>query len=381
MKKFLEIIKDEFNKFIKDPAITLIMIIGVIAYPLFYAIPYSTEVIREAPISVVDMDNSQLSREFIRNIDATDSIKVISKTTTNIEAEKDFYKDEIKGFINIPKDFEKNIKQGKQTNLSLYVDSSYMIIYKAIYSKTMETALEMGAKIEIAKMIKQGIPTQKAIAIKQPFEFIQVPLYNIAGGYATYAYPMILILIMHQTLLLGLLIRLATRKERKEPYCEDIKQIPMNIFARVSFYVLLYLVYSLVFFLIYPNLINYPMSYNVIPLFLMLIPLYYSVGFFAHTISPIFKEREIPILFVVATSLIFIFLPGLIWPKEAIPQAINILSSFIPATYSVDGIIKINQMNATFWDIKSNFIWMITLSFLYFFIAIKIFKNEEFKGE
>ncbi|MBO5948902.1 ABC transporter permease, partial [bacterium] len=192
MKKFLEIIK--------DPAITLIMVVGVIAYPLFYAIPYSTEVIRETPISVVDMDNSQLSREFIRNIDATDSIKVISKTTTNIEAEKDFYKDEIKGFINIPKDFEKNIKQGKQTNLSLYVDSSYLIIYKAIYSKTMETALEMGAKIEIAKMIKQGIPTQKAIAIKQPFEFIQIPLYNIAGGYATYAYPMILILIMHQTL-------------------------------------------------------------------------------------------------------------------------------------------------------------------------------------
>ena len=68
MKKFLEIIKDEFNKFIKDPAITLIMVVGVIAYPLFYAIPYSTEVIRETPISVVDMDNSQLSREFIRNI-------------------------------------------------------------------------------------------------------------------------------------------------------------------------------------------------------------------------------------------------------------------------------------------------------------------------
>ena len=113
----------------------------------------------------------------------------------------------------------------------------------------------------------------------------------------------------------------------------------------------------------------------------MLIPLHYSVGFFAHTISPIFKEREIPILFVVATSLIFIFLPGLIWPKEAIPEVINLLASFIPATYSVDGIIKINQMNATFWDIKFNFIWLITLSFLYFLIAIKVFKNEDFKGE
>lgn len=377
MTNFFEIIKDEFKKFIKDSGMTLIMVIGVIAYPLFYAIPYSTEVIREAPVAIIDMDNTTLSREFIRNIDATETIKVISQETNNIDAEKEFFKDNIKGYINIPKNFEKNIKQGKQTNLSLYVDNSYLIIYKAIYSKTMETALEMGAKIEIAKMIKKGIPKQKAIAIKQPFNFIQSPLYNTAGGYATYAYPMILILIMHQTLLLGLSIKLATQNEKNEPYCEDKTKLPFVLFTRVTFYVILYLLYSLIFFLIYPAIINYPMSYNVIPLFLLLIPMYYSIGFLAHILSPIYKEREYPILLLVVTSLIFIFLPGLIWPKEAIPQIINILSAFIPATSSVDGIIKINQMNAIFWDIKFNLIWLITLSFLYFFIAVKVLTKKE----
>ena len=79
------------------------------------------------------------------------------------------------------------------------------------------------------------------------------------------------------------------------------------------------------------------------------------------------------------TSLIFIFLPGLIWPKEAIPQVVNIIASFIPATYSVDGIIKVNQMNATFWDIKFNFIWLIALSILYYLLSIKII-NKKYKG-
>jgi ABC-type multidrug transport system permease subunit len=82
------------------------------------------------------------------------------------------------------------------------------------------------------------------------------------------------------------------------------------------------------------------------------------------------------LLFVVATSLIFIFLPGLIWPKEAIPQVVNIIASFIPATYSVDGIIKVNQMNATFWDIKFNFIWLIALSILYYLLSIKIINKK-----
>ena len=56
MKKFLEIIKQEFNNFIHEPAALLIMVIGVIAYAIFYSMPYSSEVIKEAPVAVVDME-------------------------------------------------------------------------------------------------------------------------------------------------------------------------------------------------------------------------------------------------------------------------------------------------------------------------------------
>ena len=291
------------------------------------------------------------------------------------DAQKDFYSNKTRGIVIIPKDFEKNILRGKQSTISLYADTSYLIIYKSVYTGTLQTAMSMGAKIEIGKLMKSGVPKQLAMTLKQPFEFIQIPLYNAAGGYETYVYPSILVMILHQTLVIGLGLMQGTRNELKENYCKKEEDIPFTLFARCTTYVLLYLFYSLIIFLIFPAIFIYPMSYNIIPLFALLIPMYYSAAFFSHAISYFFKTRESALLILVVTSLIFIFLPGFIWPKEAMPTWINILAEFIPATSGVDGIIKINQMSGTFWNIRFNFIWLVFLCVFYFVLSCKIMKS------
>ncbi len=375
MKTFLSIIKSEFNHFLHEHGAMLIMVVGVVVYSLFYAMPYSSEVIKNAPIAVIDFDRTNLSREFTKNLNATDYINIVSTPTSLQDAQKDFYSNKTRGIVIIPKDFEKNILRGKQSTISLYADTSYLIIYKSVYTGTLQTAMSMGAKIEIGKLMKSGVPKQLAMTLKQPFEFIQIPLYNAAGGYETYVYPSILVMILHQTLVIGLGLMQGTRNELKENYCKKEEDIPFTLFARCTTYVLLYLFYSLIIFLIFPAIFIYPMSYNIIPLFALLIPMYYSAAFFSHSISYFFKTRESALLILVVTSLIFIFLPGFIWPKEAMPTWINILAEFIPATSGVDGIIKINQMSGTFWNIRFNFIWLVFLCVFYFVLSCKIMKS------
>ena len=375
LRRFFEIIRQELIKFFHESGAMTIMILGVVAYSLFYAIPYSAEVIKDAPIALIDMDRTELSKEFARNIDTADSIEIVSTPMSIDEAKKEFYQRKIYGFLVIPKGFEKDIKKGYQTTISLYTDTSYMIIYKAIYSSVMQTAGETGAKIEVAKLLKKGVPKHLALTLKQPFEFVQTPLYNAAGGYKTYVYPVILILILHQTLLVGLGLLLGTDYELKYDYCKENDSIPSTIFAKSTAYVLLYMLYSLVIFLIFPALFTYPMSYNILPLFILLVLMFYTVSFFAHTISYFFKTRESSLLVLVVTSLIFIFVPGLIWPREAIPWFINTVSYFIPATCSIDGIIKINQMGASFWDIKYDILWLAFLCCLYFNLSIRVLER------
>ncbi len=381
MKKFIDIIKDEFDLFRKESGAMLIMIIGVVAYSIFYMLPYSTEIIKEAPIGVVDFDGTKMSHEFIRNLNATDSVDVVSRPVSIDEAKHLFYKGDIKGYVIVPRDFQKEIKRGSQAVVSTYADSSYLIIYKTIYSAVVQTAINYGAKIEIGKLLKKGMSKDVAMTVKQPFEFVQVPLYNPAGGYETYVYPVILILILHQTLVVGIGLMQGTRHELKENYCKKEEDVPITLLGRCTAYVLLYMFYSIFYFLIYPAIGKYPMSYNLLPLILILLPMFYSAALFSHTISYYFKKRESSLLILVVTSLIFIFLPGLIWPKEAIPQWLNIIAYFIPATCGVDGIIKVNQMNATFWNVRYDFLWLIFLCWMYFATSIYVIKKKFHKDD
>lgn len=376
IKKLIGIIKDEFDLFRKESGAMLIMIIGVVAYSIFYMLPYSTEIIKEAPIGVVDFDGTKMSHEFIRNLNATDSVEVVSRPVSIDDAKHQFYKGDIKGYIVVPRDFQKEIKRGAQTVVSTYADSSYLIIYKTIYSAVVQTAINYGARIEVGKLLKKGMPKDVALTVKQPFEFVQVPLYNPAGGYETYVYPVILILILHQTLVVGIGLMQGTRHELKENYCKKEDDIPLTLFGRSTAYVLLYMFYSIFYFLIYPAIGKYPMAYNLLPLVLILLPMFYSACFFSHTISYYFKKRESSLLILVVTSLIFIFLPGLIWPKEAIPQWLNVVAYFIPATCGVDGIIKVNQMNASFWNVRYDFLWQIFLCWFYFATSIYVIKKK-----
>ena len=381
MKKIIDIIKDEFDLFRKESGAMLIMIIGVVAYSIFYMLPYSTEIIKEAPIGVVDFDGTKMSHEFIRNLNATDSVDVVSRPVSIDEAKHLFYKGDIKGYVIVPRDFQKEIKRGSQAVVSTYADSSYLIIYKTIYSAVVQTAINYGAKIEIGKLLKKGMSKDVAMTVKQPFEFVQVPLYNPAGGYETYVYPIILILILHQTLVVGIGLMQGTRHELKENYCKKEEDVPITLLGRCTAYVLLYMFYSIFYFLIYPAIGKYPMSYNLLPLILILLPMFYSAALFSHTISYYFKKRESSLLILVVTSLIFIFLPGLIWPKEAIPQWLNIIAYFIPATCGVDGIIKVNQMNATFWNVRYDFLWLIFLCWMYFATSIYVIKKKFHKDD
>lgn len=381
MKKFFDVLKNEFKTFINDQGVILVMVIGVIFYSLFYAVPYANEVVKEVPFGIVDFDQTSVSREFVRSIDATDYVSVVEKVSSLNEAEKKFHEGKISGFAIIPKDFQKDIYRGKQVSLSLYVDSAYMIIYKAIYTGVMQTALETGARIEIGRLVKMGIPKQTAVALKQPFQFVQIPLYNAAGGYETYVYPVILIMILHQTLIVAFGMLQGTRNEKKIRFCKNDKDIPFILFARATFYVLLYLLYGAFIFLICPALCRYPMSYNLLPLFVLYVLMLYSAVFFAQVLSYCFRTRESSLMILVVTSLVFIFLPGLIWPKESIPQLVNLGANFIPATSAIEGITKVNVQGAVFKQVVGNVLWLLFLTAFYFISAIFVTKklNRDFE--
>jgi len=370
IEKFLLIIQDEIKRFLNDKGVILIMVIGVIAYSLCYAIPYYNEIVKEVPIAVVDLDQSNASSNFIQDLNTSDCLSVMFQSSSLEEVKDEFYKNNIKGYVIIPKDFEKKLFQGQQADISLYADSSYLIIYKSLYMGVLQTALDDGAKIEVARMMKAGVPQKRAQTIKQAFKYVDIPLFNSIGGYKSYVYSLILVLVLHQTFLIGLGLLQGTKNEKRQKYCDT--NIPLTLFVRTTTYIMLYSLYAGVFFLIYPSVFVFPAYYNILPLAVIYLLMMYAAGFFLQTLSYFLRTRETSILVFVPFSIILIFILGIIWPRETMPQFINWISFLIPVTCGADGIVKLNQNGASFNNILYDYLWLLFLCITYFITAVKI---------
>lgn len=383
VSNIIEIFKEELKTIFKDPGSRLIMVSAILLYSLFYTMPFTNHAARNIPIGVIDNDNTTLSREFVRDLNATEYVSINNFYPDIETAKTDYYKNKIRAFILIPEDFERDVKRGKQSFVSSYCDSAFLILYKQIATAVSILSGEMGAKLEIGTLMKKGITKDSAMSMVNPVEFVQNPLYNPIGSYQNYIYPLILIMILHQTMLIGVSMLNATLREKINGYKEKTpdggcKFVKLNkitpysdnpieiVLGKSCAYVLLYFVYALVFLLLFPAFIVYDMTYNIFPMLIILIPFLFATAFLGISLVYFCKQREVSFFIMIVSSVPLIFLPGFVWPKEAIPSALNILSKFIPFEAGADALVKINQMGASFYQVQYDFWILIGLCVLYF---------------
>ncbi len=388
----IKILKNEFVEMFKDPGSSLIMVGAIFLYSLFYTIPFANNALRNVPIGVVDNDNTSFSQKFIRNLNATEYIEVIETPKDIEDAKSEYYKNKIRAFVLIPKDFERDIKRGNPSFVSSYTDSAYLIIYKNIATAVATVAGETGAEIEVGTLMKKGTPKEVAKSLVNPVEFVQNPLYNPIGSYQNYIYPLILIMILQQTMLIGVSMLNATLRERISGFKErgengNWKLTKLNainpysnnpieiVIGKSLAYVLLYSIYALIFFLIFPTFVTYDMTYNLIPMFLILVPFLFASAFLGISLVYFCKKREISFFIMIVSSVPLIFLPGFVWPRESIPTVLNVLSKFIPFETAADGLVKINQMGASFCQVQKDFWILLGLCCLYFVAACYTMKK------
>ena len=70
--------KREFQTTFRDQGVLIFFILVPLGYPLLYSFIYDNEVVREVPAIVVDDSHSSLSREYLRKVDATPDIQIVS---------------------------------------------------------------------------------------------------------------------------------------------------------------------------------------------------------------------------------------------------------------------------------------------------------------
>jgi ABC-2 type transport system permease protein len=375
MKSIIRACIDEYRNIFFDAGVMLILFGAMLIYPLFYPFPYSAEVLKKVSVGVVDLDKSQLSRKLVRMMDAHELLSVTARPVSLIEAEKLFYSGDIKGIVVVPESFSKDILEGRQTRVAVYCDAGYFLLYRQMLTGVLYSTGTLSAGITIKRMTSKGIPKQLAMIKRDPLPLLQVPLFNPAGGYATYVVPAVLILILQQTLLIGIGMVRGTRMDRRP--ADSASQISDEttvgaaslLAGKTLAYFFIYLFHIIYITVILFRFYRFPQRGTLSEILLFLVPFILSIIFLGFTISALFRSREASMTVLLFTSLPFLFLAGFSWPVESIPAWLRLFSQFIPSTTGIDGFMRIGCMGASLKEMARQWATLWGLSIFYFFTA------------
>ena len=355
--------KQEFRTTFRDQGVLIFFILVPLGYPLLYSYIYNNEVVREVPAVVVDNSHSSLSREYLRMVDATADIQIVANCT-DMEEAKQMLKDRLAyGIIYIPSDFSSNIARGKQTQVSIYCDMSGLLYYKSMLLANTAVSLKMNKDIKIAR---SGNTTDRQDEITAyPIDYEDVSIYNPTNGFAAFLIPAVLILIIQQTLLLG--IGLAAGTAREHNRFKDL--VPINKHYNGTLRIVLgkglsyFMVYTLVSFYvlcIVPRLFSLNQIGQPVDLTLFIVPYLAACIFFAMTASIAIRNRETCMLIFVFTSVPLLFISGISWPASAIPAFWKYFSYIFPSTFGINGFVRINNMGATLSEVSFEYkaLWL-----------------------
>ena len=367
--KLVKSFVSELQRIFRDPGVMVIFIVATLAYPLIYKALYWNEQICDVPVAVVDLSNSPESRTFLHRWNASPDIRLTYSCTSMAEAEQLLREQKVHGIIYFPHDFARQLADplGK-AHISLYCDMSSFLYMKAIYLSCNQVMLESMRNIQIDRYEQMGMDKEFAWALVQDAPYTETALFTPTGGYGSFLIPAVLVLILHQTLLFGICMLGGTaREENEESYSFS------SLIGRAGACFLIYYGLAAILLGFFPRLFDIPHIGSIGDILLLIAPYLLAVIFFSLCVSVFIRNRESGLVLLISTSLIFLFMAGISWPKEMIPSAWRYLSYFIPYTWGAHAFIHINSMGATLAQTSMEYTALWILAGGYMLLACGLF--------
>lgn len=357
--------KEELKQVFRDSGVMIFFFLVPLAYPVLYALIYNNEIVHEAKMVVVDQSDSYLSREFTRRMNASADVQIVGVVGDIEEGRRMLDRKEAYGILLFPSEFSKDMHAGRQATVSLYSDMSALLFYKAFLLTTTEVSLDLG-KEWTARNNPASTEEMQQITVN-PVPYEAVTMFNTQSGFASFLVPAILILVIQQTLILGICMMGGTAREKNRfrslvPLNKHYNGTLRIVFGKALTYIVLYSVVCIWALVVVPRLFSLPQVGHPWTILLFVLPYLFASIFFSMTLSGFMTTRESPMLIFVFTSVILLFMSGVSWPKEAIPPFWRAVGYIFPSTPAIQGFIRINTAGATLSEVAHEYqvLWLQT---------------------
>ena len=178
------VIRRELERLTNSWVLLFTTIVGPVAVFLLVTWMFSVAVVRDLPVTVVDNDQTQLSRRIARMVDALPAANVVSKSLSLAEARSRMVKGEIDAVLYIPEGLEKSVQKGIQTEIALFLNNTNVVKGGALQSQLVTLLSTISGSVKQQTMLKKGVQPEDALLKVQPIKPEVHLLYNPYGNYA-----------------------------------------------------------------------------------------------------------------------------------------------------------------------------------------------------
>lgn len=361
---------DEYRRVLGNRATFGLFVLAPFIYGIFYPQPYLGQLIKDVPVAVVDLDNSEVSRAIIQDLDADEATEVAVRSTTLEEAQAALANGMVFGILGIPAGTEREVLKGDTAGLPAFVDSSYFLLYNRTIQGIQEAAGAVRADLVARSARPEGSLYRAALAQISPVEVLVQPLFNPTGGYGSYIVPAVFLLILQQSLLMGSATVAGAAFQQGGQEARRLRSSVAAVVGQGLAHLVLALPGFALFVVVLPRLYGYSASDHVLDLLILAIPFILSVSFLGQFVGAWFERSETAVLILLAIGLPLFFLVGVAWPLEAIPRLIRSASLILPSTSGIDGLVRLNQMGASVADVSGDWMRLWILTGIYALLAI-----------
>ncbi len=328
-----------------DPGVLLLIFIGPIVYSVYYPFPYSPEVAREVPVAVADLDHSSLSRKLVRLVDASPDLDVTFVANDPDELRQALWDGDVEGGLIIPHGFRRDVLRGEIVKPIVLGNGAYFLFNRAELLGLTGATQALSNELDLKRELAASVSTDQALERSQPVRLDLRAASNPTGGYSTYVVPAVAVVVLQQTLLLGICMLMGTWKQSAAPFDLGDRRNRMGLVlaaAILCFVNSLYYVGLVYWHEDYPHLGQLRDLLPVIAVFSL------AAAAWSVAIGSWIRYREQAVIHLLPTTMPIIFLAGFAWPVESIPVPLRALSMLVPSTAGIQGFLNVDQMGADF---------------------------------
>lgn len=368
----------EFRTISRDGGALLFFFALPAFYPVVYTLIYNPEVVREIPVAVVDDSRTAESRHLVNMASASPSIKIYDYCADMAEAKHLMASGDVYGIMYIPRRYASDLGNGVQTNVEFYCDMSLLLRYRTFVAALTDLQIKIASEVSSEHIADLGLGSFVTGDSALPVQSNSNMLGDVEQGFASFVIPGIVVLILQQSMLLGICMLGGTRRERRarnggiDPLGEDTIGAGATVWGNAMCYVAIYLAAAIYCLHIVPEIFNLPHNDNPADYMLLIFPELLAAAFLGQALVLAMKERESCFLILVISSVLFLFLSGLTWPRYAMPDIWLWLSDIVPSTWAVEGFIRINSNGASLAENARPYTMLWILSAVYMVAAILV---------